>query len=345
MTVTATTSLDRLAIGDAVRAKAMSYAAKTGTAIDLAVVTAADAKHEFSLGPIKLYNAMKANLSADELDNLPLPGQRWKDDNGNLSNNPDIAEWKDPSKPDAKAKEISFYVVWADGTPHGADVVKELEWCSRAVDDKMKKDDIPAAWLTKYSNPQDIKRRKTYLEGRRGTVRKAYKDGVRLIWQFDMVNELPGCTAELDDSGHENTVIVSNKAAPKREWKVMTVGAFLKLNVAKASEQGGTYAALIGTAERKPAPPAGTGELKVNAIATPETLDKAMLMVHSYLDKCMHAKTGADYAALLRHLNTEQGKQAILTMGGVKRSLDELFRMDTIRNTYDTEAERLRPAA
>ena len=46
------TTVDATVIGEAIRKKALGYAAKTATDLDLAVVRAANAKHEFSLGPI-----------------------------------------------------------------------------------------------------------------------------------------------------------------------------------------------------------------------------------------------------------------------------------------------------
>lgn len=332
-------------IGNAMRAKALSFASKTGTAIDLAVVTAANAKHEFSLGPIKLYQAIKATLTEEEVQELPLPGSKWNEPAGTLNNNADICQWKDPAKPDGKAKEISFYVVWADGTPEGSNVVKELEWCGRIGKDNMRTDDIDKAWMARYaSNPTLLGKRVKYLSSRRATVRKAYKDAVRLLWQVDMVNELAGCTAELDDSGEENTVIVSNKHKPKQEWKLYTVGAFLKLNPAEASESDGSYAALEATAKREPKTPE-TGGLKLNAVATPETSDKVAVVWDSYLDKCMSAKNGADYAALLKHLTGDSGKQAILTMGGIRDKLNALFKMDAISSRYDIEREKIAKAA
>lgn len=346
-TQVAMTSTQALNIGDAMRSRALSYARKTGAEIDSIVIKAADAKHEFSLAPIKLMNAIKANLSAEDIDGLPMPGSKWNDrlPDGSYINNPDICQWKDPSKPDGKAKEISFYVVWADGTPEGEHVVKELDWCKCTSTEGMKTDHIPAEWLKKYSNPQLVKKRKKYLEGRRATVRKAYKDAVRLLWQLDMVNELQGVGAELGDHD-DNTVIVFNKHKPRAEWKPYSVGAFLKLNPLKAEEQGGTYDALEATAKReKQAQGAKPGELKLNAVHTPESSDKVAVVWHSYLHEALNDRKGDKYAALLRHLTSDAGHQSVLTMGGIRDALNGLFMMDQIKAIYDTEKDKLSKAA
>lgn len=340
--ITATQALD---MGEAMRKKALGYAAKTGTAIDLAVVVAANAKHEFSLGPIKLYRAIIANLTVDERDELPQPGSRYKNEAGEAVNNADVCLWKDPSKPDGKPKEISFYVVWSDGTPEGSHVVNELEWLSRVSTDGMKTDDIDKTWLAKYvGNTTAIKKRKKYLEGRRATVRKSYKDSVRLMWQLDMVNELDGCVCELGDDD-DNVVIVSNKHKPKIEWRLYSVGAFLKLDPLKASEGDGSYASLIATAERAPQQPPGKAPLALNAIATPETSDKVATVWHSYLDKAMSNRGSAEYAALLKHLTSDGGKQAVLTIGDIHAQLGALLRIDTIRAIYEAEKEKVKQAA
>src|SRR5882724_6580069 len=179
-----------ITIGEAVRSKALGYAAKTGTAIDLVVVGGADAKDLFKLTPNKLMAAIKANLSEEEIEALPFPGSRWND-GGVANNNCDVFQWKDPTKgPDTKPRDVSFYVVWSDGTPEGVNVCQEIDWCKRIGKENMKTEDIPSAWQEKYSNPQLVEERLDYLEGRRGTIRTAYKDAVRLIWQMDLVNEL-----------------------------------------------------------------------------------------------------------------------------------------------------------
>jgi hypothetical protein len=338
------TTQQALTIGEAVRSKALGYAAKTGTAIDLVVVTGADAKDLYKLTPISLRAAIEANLSEEEIAALPLPGSRWND-GGEPNNNCDIFQWKDASKgPDAKPKEISFYVTWADGTPEGGNVCREIDWCKRVSQANMKVDDIPATWSDKYSNPQLIEDRLDYLEGRRNTIRGAYKEAVKLIWQMDAVNELKGCVATISDGG--GTVLLEDRDQPKKNWKPYSVGAFLRLNAKQAQEQGGSYAALKATEKREAkTPDAKTTALSVNGIQTPETMDNAAVMLHSYTDKCMSNTGSADYALLLKHLTGDAGRQSILTLGDLKADLDKIFRMDAIRAVYDTEKAKIKAAA
>jgi hypothetical protein len=343
----AKTTAQALAIGETIRKSALGYAAKTGTAIDLVVVKAADAKHEFSLATPNLYRAIKGNLSPEEVENLPLPGSRWNDLEDGSNVLADMFQWKDPSKPDSKPREVSFYVVWSDNTPEGKHVVQELEYCSRVSTEGMKTDDIPADWLKKYdANPQLVKKRRKYLEGRRGTIRKAYKDAVRLIWQIDMVNELSGCGCELGE-GDDNTVTVFNKHKPRGEWRVFSVGAFLKLKPAKASEQGGSYDALIATAERGKKPGGGDkNKVSINSVQTPETAATVGLMFAHYLDRAFSNRASPEYADLLKHITTtEPGKQTAHTMLTIYNRLGSLFRIDQVKAIADAEADKVGRAA
>jgi hypothetical protein len=345
-TVTVKTDV-ALALGDAMRKAALSYAAKTGTAIDLVVVKSANAKHEFSLAPSRLMNAIRSTLSQEEIDALPRPNSRYNDAEVVASNEmADINLWKDPSKPDGKAKEQSFYVVWSDNTPEGVNVIKELDYCSRINAEGMKIDDIPSAWQKQHNaTPQTLKKYRKYLEGRRGTIRKAYKDAVRLIVQLEMVNELDGCIAEIEDD--ENYVIVSNKLKPKAEWKEYSIGAFLKLDPLKASETDGSYAALEATAKREQGGSNGVKgtELKLNAVATPESSDKVATVWHSYLAELMADRKGDKYAAYIRHLTSDGGRQAVLTLRGIQRAINGIMQLDTIRSIADIEEEKIKNAA
>lgn len=336
------------------RAKALSYAAKTGTAIDLIAVTTSDAKEVFKGGPIALMYAIKQNMTAEEVEALPLPGSRWNQPAGVGNNNPDVFKWSDPSKPDAKEKEVSFYVVWSDNTPEGKRVVTELEWCTRVGQPNVKTDDIPQAWKDKFGNPQSVGQRKLYLEGRRGTVRKQYKDAIRLIWQVDMVNELDGCEAVIvekeDGSGYEKEILVREVRSdklPARKWKYYNVDAFLKLQPQKANEQGGSYAALEATAKRTPdaGKNKGTKVPALNSVQTPETMAIVASPFASYLDHAFKDKKGHDYAALLRHLTSDAGVTTVHTLDHIRNRLNDLFKMDVLRVIADKAEEEARAAA
>jgi hypothetical protein len=74
-------------------------------------------------------------------------------------------------------------------------------------------------------------------------------------------------------------------------------------------------------------------------------MDIVGTMLHSYFDKALSVTGSADYALLLKHLTGDAGRQSILTLGGIRDSLNKLFRMDTIQSTYDIEKEKLGKAA
>jgi len=342
--------------------RALSYAAKTGTEIDLVAVTGADAKHTLKMTPGRLRSAIIANMSEEEVDGLPYPGSRYKNPDGSANNNPDIYLWKDPSKgPDAKEREVSFYVDWADNTPEGRNVTREIEWCKRIGKDNMKIDDIPQKWQDEYSNPQLVDDRLKYLESRRQTIRAAYKEAVRLIWQLDMVNDLivfdpddvankvaepkviGGCIATIDKDG--TTVLVEDRAE-RKNWKHYSVGSFLKLDVKKALEGGSTYHALKATEKRDGATGAdktkgktGVDALPLNAVQTPATSDKIAAIWLSYLDKALNNRAAPEYAAFLKHLSEQ--KQATLTLATIRDRLNTLFRIDTLQAIADAEKEKL----
>jgi hypothetical protein len=329
------------AIGTAQHAKALALAHLNTTALTNAMLAVAKAKDEFSGAPIKLMVAMLSEIPEETLDGLPRIGSKPSE-----TDNPDLFPWKDPSS-DGKEKEVSFYVVWSDNTTEGAKVVEELGWLSCLNDPDKKTDHIPADYKAKYgSNPEQRKQRKKYLEGRRGTIRSSYKKAVQLMHQFDAINELAGVHATtipgVEEGTFENVILVRSKV-PGREtldYEHYTVGQFLKLNAAKAAEQGGSLTALKATVTRdgkkqkqEPGVPA------LASIQTPETMDKVMTAVHSYLDGIYSNKKGMEYAALLKFLTGPNGASAVETLGDIKGILDDLFRMDKIAFIYSKIAD------
>lgn len=341
-------SMSKLQIGEAQHKLAMEFAAITSPELDAAMVAVAKAKDEFSGAPIRLMFSLLSTMPEDKIDLLPRIGSRFAD-----TNNPEIFIWKDPSKEGATEKEVSFYVVWADNTPEGTRVVTELDWLARLSSDNMVITDIPAPFKAKYPNPEARNRYKKYLNGRRGTIRAAYKNAIKLMHQFDAVNELALVKAVTipgtEPGTFENVVKVQSKVVGREtmDYEHYSVGSFLKLNAAKAAEGGGTLEALKATVARD----TGKGKDKekgvpaLASINTPETSDKVAIAWHSYLDKAWQDKAGDEYRALLKQLTGPGGASSVVTLGGIRNILNSLFKMDKIQSIYDTETERMKDAA
>lgn len=329
-------------IGNAQYSKALALAHRDTVELNSAMIAVAKAKDEFSGAPIKLMVAMLTELPEEEIEALPRVGSEAKD-----TDNPDIFKWKDPQS-DTKEKDVSFYVVWADNTAEGIKTNTELGWISCLNDPEKKRDHIPAEFIERYGiNPELRKSRKKYLETRRGTIRSCYKKAVQVIHQFEAVNELKGCEAKTvagDEPGtYTNQIKVKSTVEGSDAYEYYSVGSFLKLNAAKAAEQGGTVAALQATVARDPKAKKGDKAVPaLNSIETPETMDKVLTAVHSYLDKVWSGKQGVDYANLLKYLTGPGGGSAIETLGDIRSILDQLFRMDKIAFIYakikDSEA-------
>lgn len=335
-------------IGNAQHAKALALAHMNTTALNSAMIAVAKAKDEFTGAPVKLMVAMLSELGDETIDSLPRVGSK-----PNETDNPDIFPWKDPSK-EGKEKDVSFYVVWSDNTPIGIETVTELGYLSCLNDIEKKRDHIPAEFVEKYGrNPELRASRKKYLEGRRGTIRASYKKAIQLMHQFDAVNELAGVEATTvpgDEPGtYSNQIKVKTKIEGRDEYEYYTVGSFLKLNAAKAAEQGGTLAALQATVARdtkkKGSTTVAAGIPALNSIKTPETLDTVLTAVHSYVDGVFQDKKSDGYQALLKFLVGPGGASAVETIGDLNRQLGELMKMDHIQFIYQKTKDAQHKAA
>lgn len=341
------TKLDKFAVGEEMHKRALTFAAATPKDVDAAVTRQADVAEEKSTAPIVLMMGMLKSMPESMLDELPRIGSTIKD-----SNNPDLFTWRDPNKDNDDGKIVSFYVIWADNTPEGKAAVQELDWLRRMSDDNMSKAGIPQEYQDKYSNAQLIEQRKKKMENRRANVRKAYKTAVRLMHKFDEVNELAAVAAEVEPGLTEGTfepdILVHStiKGRENKDWKHYSVTNFLKLNAAKAAEQGGTLAALKATVARDTDKGKGkAGIPALNSIETPETMDKVALPFYSYLDAAFADKRGDKYAALLKHLTGAGAEQPVLTLGGIRDILNALFRIDKVQSIYDKAKEETQRAA
>lgn len=242
--------------GETQKARAIALAGQESEAMGAAVTLAANAKEDWQGGPIKVLFAMN-EAYGDELASFPKPDME-------TGNNPD--KFKVPM-PDGKGstaiRSTSFYLLFSDATREGKALVDELEYLKRIANVNDKCDDIPEELMELYRGDENKRiSRENYLKNRRSTVRTAYKKAMALYFQMDAVAGLEkvGCDFDYADSEAgevEKTskpILVWSKPdddkKPITKFERFSIGSFLKLNAAEASENGGTLKALMKTVAR-----------------------------------------------------------------------------------------------
>lgn len=328
--------------GNILHRLAVELGGTTSTALSNTMASLVKAKDEWSGAPVKLMFAIKETYSADKLNAIPTYGTSYKDGD----NNPWLYTIV---KPDVngkeKEREVNFGNDWADATPIGLAVEQELDWCRRASNSKMTKAGIDEEWLEQYDNVPAIEKRIQYLTGKKGTIRTAYKNAIRLMQQLELVNELASVTAFVPPGSvpgeYENIVEVRSTVSGREniDYEMFSIPTFLKLNVMKAAEDGGTFKALKATLTREKKPEDKT--LKVEKIETPETNDLALAKVHQYMDQIFGSQPGDKYATFLKFLNGDKGQSAIETIGELHSYFGQILAMPKFGKMWSKYQEGL----
>jgi hypothetical protein len=167
--------------GEALAAVARGLAAKVTDVTEDAIEIAAKGKEDWQGGPIAVLAGLQSDFG-DELNDFPEP-------DSDTGNNPDKfkMEVTDTSGKTAK-RDTSFYLLFADNTKAGQAIQTELAYLKRANNLEAIKDGIPAHILS--MSPSERDDRIKFLDGRRATVRSAYKKAMRLYFQFVAIGEL-----------------------------------------------------------------------------------------------------------------------------------------------------------
>lgn len=295
------------------------------------------AKEDWKGGPVKIWQAAKLAYPGDAFDVFPIPESK-------TGNNPAIFMVDKPSGKDGKLmpKETNFYNVFADSLPPVVTILQQIEWLQRMGNDKMKLDGIPADWLNEYQN-HAIKRENMLkkLGNKQTSFRSAIKDGFKLIFKLDMVNELAGCHAEVVPSaieGEYENIVRVRSTVPGRELEdneAFSLDAFGKLDPAKAFEGGGTWQALMATKKRKvEGQGAADGAAKPQTIKTVDTYVARITDVHAFMDEVWSAKDKAQYEALLKTLGPKGpagSDNFALSLYSIHTMLNQVYRHDGIR--------------
>lgn len=316
--------------GDALAEVARTLGAKAGEATDKAIHLVMKAKEDWQGGPFKVLFGLKMDYTDDELDTFAVPDT-------DTGNNPDeFKVYKEDSKGKRKLVQSSFYVQFGDATPACQGVLERIEWTERAGDSQMVKDDIPQDILD--MTPVQRETHLNFLKGRRGTIRASYKKAMALYFKDKAVNAYPGVKCEpIWEAGKSpaevnfdkgelpevaNTTkpiqvwLVPEKDRPIAKWEAFSIGAFLKLNVKRALEKGGTFANLVesGATKKKPGKGGKSDKPEGLTIKTLETGVSVMAELHRWTTEIGEAKDKADIGKLYKLMNTKDNDELITTV-------------------------------
>jgi hypothetical protein len=311
--------------GDTLAERARALGAKAGENTDKAIGLVMKAKEDWTGGPFKVLIGLKMDFDDETLDGFARPDEED-------GNNPDLFKIiKEDGKGKRKQVNSSFYVQFGDATPAGQAILERIEWTERAGNTAMVKDDIPSDILAMTPTQREV--HLNFLKGRRATIRGAYKKAMALYFKLAEVNEYPAIKAEpiwsvspedCDlDKGElpevENTTkpiavwVIPEKDRPITKWEAFSIGAFLKLDVRKAKQNGGTFQALIDSGATKKAPGTGSKSDKPEGfkIETLETGVGVIAELHRWFDEIGAEKDKATIAKLYKLGNTKDNDEFV----------------------------------
>lgn len=337
-------SATELQVGEAMEMKARAFGASQSAALGETINRIAKAKQDYQGGPFAVMFTVTKNMTGEQLDELPHPAS-------NSGQNPAIYK---VSVIGAKGKrstpEHKYYNVVSDNLACNVAKQARIDLLELSLGDptKVNMSSVPADIqdMDKKYREAEIAR----LKGELATSRRNVNEAFELLFHIREINELPGVEASviyaigpdglLQDGEDGRESVVENTTTPISltttvegrkgiDTCLLSVGSFKKLDPKKASEKGGTYQALIDTAQRgtKSGTGSGTGgAAKPERIATNDTLIARMVDIHAYMDEIASDTKQTAFSALLNQLNKKEGSADLLmTMTEVRDFLNDLL--------------------
>jgi len=316
--------------GDALADRAFNLGASVGEASEAAFLLMVKGKEDWEGGPFRVMFGLQNDLSSEQIAELARPGE----ENGN---NPDEFS---VSKEDKKGKitrvKSNFYTQFARGTPASQNMAARVEWCERAGDLKAIKDDIPADIIELAKDTHRLETHIAFLKRRILDMPKAYRKAAELMFQFEAVKAYPGVDAEpvwaqgkspdqikdgelpeVENSPLNVMVwLIPDAGKPVMRSKKMTKSEFLRLNVKRAIEKGGTFNSLLDTAVTKKAPGSGSNSDNGDGFVI-KTMDKGLAVLaefHRWSEEIGEAKDKAEIGKLYKLMNAKDNDELIVTM-------------------------------
>lgn len=303
-----------------------NLAAALGAAIGPKLVSELDvlskAKQDWEGGPFKVMFKLLAVLTKEQRDALP-------DTKSETGNNPRYYKVRVKGEDGKeKMKDHDYYDVVVNSFPAIASKRQRIEMLNRSMKDPTK--------FNLSDVPQDVKDMQhsrrfaeiSRLQGEISNAKAATLKGFELIAQFERFETLPGVTTslvwaigpdgkEMEGVEVDNTktpIIIQTKLESRKlvDWTRCGVGAFLKYNVAKAMEQGGSYDALLATVKKGTKGKDGNGEATARNVNTIETALTVQNDYAEFLSRIQNEKDNAQWDALNKALHGAGSDDAFL---------------------------------
>ena len=323
---------------EALKAKALFVAGKEDEATEQAVEVLTAARNETAVGAIRIMLALVANHGSEEMLTWPKPDT-------DTGTNPAI--FKVPVEKDGKSKmeRIDWWNLYSDNTPRGKALAERKAHLVNAGKDGANKSGIPEDILDMNS----VKRAQELdvIDGQIQSNRNGHKEAGRLFFQFDAVKSLPevDCApiwAEDEQSEVERTKKpimvwrIPAEGQPISHFRHFSVGAFMKLKVAEAQENGGSYKALMATVDR------GTGSTdsgsggkeQTPAIKTMATGLSRFVEVFRWFDEISEAKDQEQMGKLIKLLKSKDADELNVTFWEMGKMIGRICEEAGVADRY-----------
>lgn len=346
----AMTEREMVAIGDGVTKAAIALAAKESKAMGETMVVLMEAKEVTEQGAINLFIALR-DTYGEELSSFPRPGSTVE-----TSNNPDVikVEKRNPQTGNKTVVRSSFYVTFADNTAEGKTVLQELGWLKILNNPEADKNLVPKEFAKLYPNPETRKIHSAYLEGRRNTIRKGYKDAMDLAYAMIDLNNLAQVQADFVWVDPEKMDKVVNTKKPIRvsstksadQWEYITQSTAKRFDCERAKENGGTFDALFETLKRSAEGDGGKGgnQNKPQLIRTVDTFEARIVDVHEALVHTWEADGKKLKSDITRKLQAENASDFRLSLSDLHQAIGQWLGNEKIAALLEAD-ERKRDAA
>lgn len=349
--------------GEALEAVARGLGARVSDDTQESVDIAAKGKEDWQGGPIIVLAGLTADFPENDdgklaLSDFPEPGS----DTGN--NPDKFKRPVTDSSGKTAMRPTSFYTVFTAGTKTGIALATEIGYIKRANNLEATKDGIPETILGMSTDARETRlsflegRLKTMATAYRKALSlhhqlNAVADLTVMVDDTGNINpdgdkntRYKQGTVGVDfhyvtDENGEDTGEVANRLDPIMVWErpgydakgeprpiknkvSVSIGSFLKFDAKKASENGGTYKALLKTVERKPKTPDGATVTDTPAIKTVDTFVGRFVETFRFMDEMQSASDPKDLGKLYNLLKHKDGGELVVAWVEMRNYMDDV---------------------